>query len=342
MRSHIFHFLGLGKNFEQIIIRQEIESSENASLGFKIISETSLNDFKVSVGFLESLEKTFSGACFKSIWVLNSASDTGFPNFIDSLEFFVFRWKLLHDIWRIENWLEIHPLTLAFHPFIDAVGHIEKSLVPFFNFFLKWFLERRELHGLGQNDVLIKHHHSIIETSNGASSGVLEWFKLEFNVQPLLFHRGHGGLNIVFFSSFLADINDIFSVVGEVHVHAVLEGEAVMWFDFKSDSLGKHLPMSVFHTLSSESDNDWHLWLEYIDGNFDVIGNLGNSWEVLISEESENLSHGLLCKINCILDVLSIDFFKCIIQPPLMAGSPSLDCCPEIIIWLVVLTHLRN
>lgn len=94
MRSHIFHFLGLGKNFEQIIIRQEIESSENASLGFKIISETSLNDFKVSVGVLESLEKTLSGACFKSIWVLNAASDTGFPNFIDSLEFFCFQMEV--------------------------------------------------------------------------------------------------------------------------------------------------------------------------------------------------------------------------------------------------------
>lgn len=342
MRSDIFHFLCLGKNFEQIIIRQEIESSENASLGFKIISETSLNDFKVSIGFLESLEKTFSGACFESIWVLNASSDTGFPNFIDSLEFFVFRWKLLHDIWGIENWLEIHPLTLAFHPLIDTIGDVEKSLVPLFNFILKWFLEWGELHGLSQNDMLIKHEHSIIETSNGASSGVLERLEQELNCCPVALHLGHGGLNVVFFSSFLTDINDGFGVVSEVHVHTVLEGEALLRLDFKSNVLGEDLPMSVFHSLGSQSHNDWHLWLEHVNSTLNVISNFADSWKVFVSEESENLSHGLVGKIHCVFDVLGIDVFKRVIQPLMITCSPCLDCGPEIIIWLIVLSHLRN
>ena len=62
MRSHILNFFSLRQDFEQLIVRQEIESGEDRSLGLQILSETSLDEVKVPVSLLELLEETLSCA----------------------------------------------------------------------------------------------------------------------------------------------------------------------------------------------------------------------------------------------------------------------------------------
>jgi len=55
MGSHIPDLLGLGQDFQELIVGQEIESGENRSLFLEVVSKTFLHDFQVLVGFNELL-----------------------------------------------------------------------------------------------------------------------------------------------------------------------------------------------------------------------------------------------------------------------------------------------
>ena len=121
MWSNILNFLCLGKDFKQIVVGKEIESCKYRSLGFEIVSKSSLYNLQIFIGILEFFFKSFSRASDKGICIFSAVVDALFPNFINSLELLVLRRKLFHDIWRVENWLQIHPLSLTFHPFVDAI-----------------------------------------------------------------------------------------------------------------------------------------------------------------------------------------------------------------------------
>jgi hypothetical protein len=57
MWAYILHFLGLRKNLQKIILRQEIETSKDCTLLFNIVLNTSLNLLKVVVHLSESIKK---------------------------------------------------------------------------------------------------------------------------------------------------------------------------------------------------------------------------------------------------------------------------------------------
>jgi len=81
------------------------------SLFLKIIIQFLLNDFKILIGFLELIVKTFFSADFAHIQDVFRLSYTCLPSGIDGFEFLCFSWKLLCNILTVKNRLEIHPLT---------------------------------------------------------------------------------------------------------------------------------------------------------------------------------------------------------------------------------------
>lgn len=109
MRSYILDFFRLRQNFKQVVIRQEVESSEHCPLRFQVISKTTLDNFKVLVCLFESLFETLSGASIQCVWLLFGSGNASSPNLINFLELLVLRWQLSNDIRRVENWLEVHP-----------------------------------------------------------------------------------------------------------------------------------------------------------------------------------------------------------------------------------------
>jgi hypothetical protein len=58
-------FLGLGENFEQIVIGQEVETGELLSLLLEIVVQFLLNKFQILVSLLETFQKPFTGADFE-------------------------------------------------------------------------------------------------------------------------------------------------------------------------------------------------------------------------------------------------------------------------------------
>lgn len=57
--TYISHFLSLGKDLKELIIGQEIETSEVRTLLLEIISKTLLNNFEILVCLLELFFETF-------------------------------------------------------------------------------------------------------------------------------------------------------------------------------------------------------------------------------------------------------------------------------------------
>jgi hypothetical protein len=121
MGSDISNFLGLRKDLKKFIIGKEIESGKDRSLLLEIISKSFLDNFKVLVGLLEFLLKSFLRAALNNGGGLECLVDLLSPCGVYRLESLGFLRKLLHDIRRVENGLKVHPLSLALNPLFKSI-----------------------------------------------------------------------------------------------------------------------------------------------------------------------------------------------------------------------------
>ena len=56
MRSDIFDFLGLRKDLKKVILRKEVETSENCALLLDVVLQSTLYSVKFFIALLESVE----------------------------------------------------------------------------------------------------------------------------------------------------------------------------------------------------------------------------------------------------------------------------------------------
>ena len=75
--------------------------------------------------------------------------------------------------------MQVSPVTLAAEPFFAHVLYHDKCGVPFLKLLLERLLERRELHRLSQNDLLVQDGTSVVETENCARARLFEGLKTE-------------------------------------------------------------------------------------------------------------------------------------------------------------------
>ena len=85
---------------------------------------------------------------------------------------------------------------MALDPLFQGITNKHKLAVPLFNLLLKRLLERREIHSLCCNDVLIKHGHSIIEACNEVSGSCLKLGQHEVAIFPVTLHFCERLLNV--------------------------------------------------------------------------------------------------------------------------------------------------
>ena len=98
MGSDVSDFLGLGQDFQQLIVGQEVESGKDGSLLLEIVGETFLDDFKVLVCLLELFLETLSAAASEDRWVSPGGVDALSPGGVDRLEALVLSRELLSNI----------------------------------------------------------------------------------------------------------------------------------------------------------------------------------------------------------------------------------------------------
>ena len=92
MRTDVLDFLGLGEDFKEILRGQEVETSEDSTLFFKIVLETTLNLLEVLIAHLEGLEEArtilkLTCASNEHVRVVLSALNDLDPLLVNSLEF---------------------------------------------------------------------------------------------------------------------------------------------------------------------------------------------------------------------------------------------------------------
>lgn len=103
MGLHIPHFLSLGQDLQEIVVSQEVETSEYSALLLEVVLETTLDFLKVSIAISESLQKTdtffkLSCAGLEHVGVLLSTLNDRNPSLVDSLELLRLGRQLLRDV----------------------------------------------------------------------------------------------------------------------------------------------------------------------------------------------------------------------------------------------------
>ena len=77
---------------------------------------------------------------------------------------------------------------------------------PFFDFFLKWLLERREHHCLRRDNMLVKDLDGIFEACDVASGRAFELRQSEVLAGPFEFHLFQTFLDVMLLEGLFSDI----------------------------------------------------------------------------------------------------------------------------------------
>lgn len=155
VRLHCQRLLGLRENLKQVGVGEEVESGEFLPLFLEVRPQLFLDGLQVLVGLLQSFEESILGAHLDDEDALVGLLHGVLPGRINGLELFGLLHQLLGDVCGVEDRLEIHPLSLAFGPFLQNVTHDLELVVPHDDPLLERLLEGTELHGLGVDDVLV-------------------------------------------------------------------------------------------------------------------------------------------------------------------------------------------
>lgn len=119
MGLHSVRVPGLGQNFKQFVVRQEIEPWEGSSFDLEIVLHFLLNFLEFPIVLLEFFEELLAAATVVDEGPLESLHHDVFPEFVDKDKLFILLRQLLLDIFSTEDVFEIHPLTLTGQPLVD-------------------------------------------------------------------------------------------------------------------------------------------------------------------------------------------------------------------------------
>jgi len=121
VRLHCRRFFSLRKNLEKIVVRKEVKSGKFLSFLLQILVQWFLNVLQLLISVSELIKKSLCAAHLHYVRVLFCQNHICLPYIINTSEFFAFSWQLLGDISGVKDWLKIHPVSLAFHPFFHHI-----------------------------------------------------------------------------------------------------------------------------------------------------------------------------------------------------------------------------
>lgn len=179
----------------------------------------------------------------------------GLPRGIDQLELLTLQGQLLGNIGRIEDGLQVHPLSLALHPLLHDVGHCFQLGVPADNLLLEGLLEGAELDGLGVHEVLVQHDLDLIVASNDVGD-VLVRDQVEAYVLPGLPHCLEHHLDVVLLAGTFAHVHAQIHILDQSHIETLLEVEPIdCGIHREPNPIGYGFPMPIFHALLPQRDH---------------------------------------------------------------------------------------
>jgi len=89
--------------------------------------------------------------------------------------------------------------------------------------------------------------------------------------------------------------------------------------------------MTIFQTLSSESNSHRCIFLEWFDLFFNNLSNSLYSGNFFVFKLTDNFIHGFIRVFNTLFQELSIELVEIIIQPAFVGLPPKISCCPQVV-----------
>lgn len=179
---NFFWVVTVGKDIKKSLVRNEIESSENLFLLFKIFIQGFLAKLNLFEEVLEKFLSSFMSTGSDDAWFILGFSHHISELVVNCLESSCVIWKLCSDIFRsAEDWLKSLPISLGFSPDLDNRVNGLKIFLPVHDFFLELFdifggHHSHEFHG-----VLLNEFNNFVHSSkNWVFIPLLEHKNLSF------------------------------------------------------------------------------------------------------------------------------------------------------------------
>ena len=250
VRLHGLNILGLGQDFQELVVGQEVEPREAHSLGLQVILQILLHLLESLVTLLEELQPPWGASRLQGV-----ASVLGPPHdvlelLINSKEGLGLVRKLPLNIRRAEDALKVHPLLLALEPLVKSVREQAQLVVQ-----LVHLGPDTRHESTGENDahgdhaVLQRRDDLVHSTENEGVLELLEGQDSELNVGPLvvdlLEHALEGGL----LGGLRADSRDVILEVLNIVAHEEPESELVVPHQLLVHHLLDLVPVPLLHVL---------------------------------------------------------------------------------------------
>ena len=131
MRLHSTGLLRLRQNLQELIVGKEVESREGHTFGLQVVLQVLLDLIQVCVMVLERVQSCFiTRRRLERVGLVVGLLHDELPALVHRLKRLGRTRELTDNIGRVENRLEVHPRTLACHPFVEGFLEMHKLRPP--------------------------------------------------------------------------------------------------------------------------------------------------------------------------------------------------------------------
>mmetsp|Transcript_11716 Transcript_11716/g.17888 ORF Transcript_11716/g.17888 Transcript_11716/m.17888 type:complete len:222 (-) Transcript_11716:3415-4080(-) len=220
MGLHTEGLLGFGKDFEQLVVGQEVEPGEEASLGLEVVVETLLDAFQLLVGSLENLAELLNLYDSEGCGVVIDAVHEVVPGDVDFLELGAFDGHLVDDILGGEDGLEVEPDRLNLQPEVKVLLRAHEQVLPLHDAVDHEPSEWRSLHSLCLDDMVVQDGLNEFYCFTLENERVLARYinASELQRHPLLFHLVHDLLVGPLLGGLITDVFKLILMAEDVEV----------------------------------------------------------------------------------------------------------------------------
>lgn len=214
MRLHGMNVTGLRKDFNKIIVRQEVETGEGSSLSAKIVFKTLLDLLQSLVVVLKLLLDDTSVGLVDDLRIFVALAHVILPELVNVLERLGLSLELGLDVLSVEDVLEVHPLALESEPLIDHITEVTELALPFFDLSTDLIDESGSHHSTDGHDIVFEVTDDFFDFfDDEAILGVTVLRNCELTNGPVVLNLLHLATQICFSLGHARDFLDEFEMV---------------------------------------------------------------------------------------------------------------------------------
>lgn len=250
--GHVHHDLArvvtVGQDIEQIVLGDEIETREGASLGVHEIEQSLLANGELLLDPLKIGEYPVLRAVLEGDLLLESVGQDSLDILINAHELLRLLGELLLYLSGVdEELLQERPVALDLTAKQNNLADHGKGLLPLDTSVLEGGQVTRGEHSIHVGLVLFKQLEVLVIEAEHLHIAALVGLEDELNANPDGFDGVQGLLHLGFLTSLIADFLDVFADLAKLEVVDLLESGGGVDGEVNADLLADHIPMTFAH-----------------------------------------------------------------------------------------------